>query len=592
MAEYSDGQTLNNNSAPYNSAENKGKARDILARQSELEHERSFIEPVWEQVSQFCDPDGAAINWSSRVGRYSYGGQATRADEQLRKVYDSTISSASDRLAAGLESLITPQSEMWHGLSTAAMNDEETQEEKEWGESLRDFLFNDIRYQAGSNFVPAIQGVYLNVVRYGPAYLYSEEGFAESLIRYASIPVNEAYIARNRWGEPDVFHRVYERTARQCAETFGYENLPQNIRAMVDDAAQCLTKITLIQCVEPRKERRNYNISGEHVYLDSPFATYHVIEGEQVVVRERSFHTFPVSCFNWRRMEGDTYGVSPCIKALTTVREINAVRRTGLRALQQATDPPTASGGKLDDVPVLNPGTNYPGMIDDNGRILIQPINTGQRPDYAFNYAGNRSEEIKDMLYVNLFQILVQNPQMTATEALIRQEEKGSLLGPAGSIIQRGFATNLDRELSLLEEKGLYWPDSRFLPPESLAGKAIRPTFTSPLDVLRKAAEAKDTISLVSTGLQMAQVDPSVMDNFDLDEALRVVKGASRAPMRVLRKPDEVMQIREGRKQAQQAQQGMAALQGMAKTMKDVVPAAVQAKDQGLLPSTPIAGNA
>jgi hypothetical protein len=301
MAEYSDGQTLNNNSAPYNSAENKGKARDILARQSELEHERSFIEPVWEQVSQFCDPDGAAINWSSRVGRYSYGGQATRADEQLRKVYDSTISSASDRLAAGLESLITPQSEMWHGLSTAAMNDEETEEEKEWGESLRDFLFNDIRYQAGSNFVPAIQSSIMNVVRYGPAYLYSEEGFA-GLIRYASIPVNEAYIARNRWGEPDVFHRVYERTARQCARRHSVMRTCRRNSRWRTIRRKCLTKVTLIQCVEPREERRMYNISGEHVYLDSPFATYHVIEGEQVVVGRRSFHTFPVSCFNWRRM--------------------------------------------------------------------------------------------------------------------------------------------------------------------------------------------------------------------------------------------------------------------------------------------------
>lgn len=575
-------------------SDGKQRARDILSRQSELEHVRSDYEYVWQQVAEFCDPDGAVINWSSRVGSAGSGNQASRAEDRSRRVYDSTIASAADRLSAGLESLITPQSEMWHGLSTAAMNDEETEEEKEWAESLRDFIFNDIRYQAASNFVPGIQSVYLNVVRYGPAYLYAEEGFGGVMTRYASVPVSEAYIARNRWGEPDIFHRVYEKTARECAQLFGYDRLPERIKMLVDDPGKCMEKVCLVQCVQPRDERKMYNLSGEWVYLDSPFVSYHVIEGEEAIVRERRFNTFPVSCFNWRRHEGDVYGVSPTIKALTTVREINAVRRTGLRALQQATDPPTASGGKLDDVPVLNPGQNYPGMIDDNGRLLIQAINTGQRPDYAFDYAGNRAEEIRDMLYVNLFQTLVQNPQMTATEALIRQEEKGALLGPAGSIIQRGFASNLDRELSILEAKGLYEADSRFLPPESLAGKSIRPTFTSPLDVLRKAAEARDTIQLVTfAGQYAAQAqDPTIMDNIDGDEVLKVVKGAGRAPQRVLRQTKEVEHIRSARAKAQEAQSGMAALSGMASTVKDIIPAAAQAKDAGMLSSLTPQGNA
>ncbi len=564
-------------------------ARDVLARQSEMETVRRDYEAVWQQVADFCDPDGSALNWSGSSHASSmatYGSQASRSDERMRMVYDNTIVMAVDRLSAGLESLITPQSEKWHGLSTARMNDEETAEEKEWAESLRDFIFNDIRYSAASNFVPAIQSCYLNIVRYGPAYLYSEEGFGDKFIRYASIPVNEAYIARNRWGEPDIYHRVYHRTARECGQLFGYDRLPEKIKALCNDTAKCMEKISIIQCVKPRNERRMYDRAGEKVYLESPFASYHVIEGEEVVVKESGFQTFPVACFNWRRHEGDVYGISPTIKALTTVREINAVRRTGLRSLQQMTDPPTASTGKLDDVPVLNPGQNYPGMMDENGQMLIQAINLNQKPELAFEYAKERAEDIKDMLYINLFQTLVQNPQMTATEALIRQEEKGALLGPAGSVIQRGFAANLDRELTMLEDKGLYDPDSRFLPPESLAGKQIRPTFTSPLDVFRRSAEAKDTIQLVGTALQMAQFDPSVMDNIDPDEAVKIVKGAGRAPQRLLRTDEEVMKIRQARAEAQKAQQGMAGLQQMAGIAADAVPAAAQAKElmQGMLP--------
>ncbi|MER8793961.1 portal protein [Mesorhizobium sp. M0984] len=558
------------------------RASDVLSRQSEMETERSHYESVWETVAEFCDPDAPNV-FKSRTSR-SIDSQPERSERRGSRVYANTINSAGNRLAAGLESLIIPQSEKWHGLSTAAMNDEETDEEKEWAESLRDFLFS-LRYSANSNFVPATQACLRNVVRYGPAYLYAEEGFGGTLIRYASIPVVEGFLSRNRWGQVDTFHRRYERTARQAAQILGYEKLPAKIKMLVDDPVKCETKISLIQCIKPRDERRMYNIGGTYDYLDTAFLSYHVIEEEAVIVKESGFRTFPVATFNWRRYEGDPYGISPTIEALTTVREENAVRRSGLRALQQVTDPATATKARLDYVPVLNPGENYPGLIADNGQPLIAPINTGQNPTFAFDYAATRADEIRDMMFVNLFQTLVQNPQMTATEALIRQEEKGALLGPSGSIIQAGFATNLDRELGILEDKGLYDQDSRFLPPQTLAGKAVRPTFTSPLDILRRSAEARDTIQVVTTAAQMAQFDPSVMDNIDGDEAIKVVQSAGRSPQRIFRRPEEVAGMRDARAKAQQAQAGAAAISAAGKVAKDAVPAAVQARDSGLLDS-------
>lgn len=560
----------------------RAQASDILNRQTEFETERSDYEAVWEQVAEFCDPDAPDQFRNRSSGPNS---QPERSERRSSRAYDNTINIAANRLSSGLESLIIPQSEKWHGLSTAAMNDEETDEEKEWAEGLRDFLFS-LRYSAASNFVPATQACLRNVVRYGPAYLYAEEGFGGTLIRYASIPIVEAYIGRNRWGIADTFHRKYERTARQCAQLFTYEKLPAKIRMLVDDSAKCEQKVSLIQCIKPRDERKMYNRGGAVEYLDAPFASYHVIEEEAEVVKESGFKTFPVADFSWRRYENDTYGTSPTIDVLTTVREINAVRRSGLRALQQITDPATASKARLDFVPVLNPGQNYEGLIDDRGQALIQPINTGQNPGPAFDYAGQRAEEIKSMMMVDLFQVLAQkDSQTTATEALIRAEEKGSLLGPSGSIIQAGFATNLDRELSILEEKGLYAEDSRFLPPESLAGKTVRPTFTGPLDILRKAAESRDADTVVMAAVQFAGAtqDPSVLDNIDGDEYIRIKKDASRAPQRLLRKADEVAGLRENRAKAQQAQQGIAAAATAAKVAKDGVPAAVQARDSGLM---------
>lgn len=556
-------------------------ARDILSRQSVMETVRADYEPVWEQVAEFCAPDAPTMNW--RGAKNDRSNQAERQDRRGSLVFDNTIASAEERLTAGLESLITPQSEKWHSISTAAMDDEETQEETEWAESLRDFVFS-VRYAAPSNFVPAIQAIYANVVRFGPAYLYAEEGFGGTLVRYASIPVNEAFIARNRWGEVDIFHRRYERTAREAAQILGYDNLPKVIQNLANDPINYLQKVSLLQAVEVRNERRTYDLAGERVYLDSPFISRHVVEEEEHVARELPFQSFPISCFNWRRYEGDVYGTSPMIRALTTVRELNAVRSSGLRALQQVTDPALASTNDLDYIPALNPGAHYSGLLDDQGRPQIAPISTGANPTFAFDYATQRAEDVKDMMFVNLFQTLVQNPQMTATEALIRQEEKGALLGPAGSVIQQGFSSNLDRELTILEAKGLYEQGSRFLPPDSLAGKDLRPVFTSPLDVLRRAAEARDTVNVIQAATGMAQFQPDIMDNIDGDVALEVIRSAGRSPQRIFKRREEVEALRKSRADAQQQQQGLAAMEQAARVAKDAVPAAAEAQAAGLIP--------
>jgi hypothetical protein len=564
------------------------RGADILARQSRLEEVRRHYEPVWRDVAEYCAPDAPEFLRTGLSGRPGSDNQAARADRRTRRVYDATVRQGQRRLAAGLESLITPQNEKWHGLTTAAMDDEETDEEKEWGEGVRDLLFS-IRYSPGSGYVPAMQGCYANIVRFGPAYLYAEDDPGGRYIRYRSLPVSEVWIARNKWGEVDTLHRKYKRTARQCYQMFG-ERCPEKVREMAKDIKKCDEQIELIHAIYPRNEydRKTYDLAGQRIFLDGPYQSVHVLldNGNGRVVKERDFQSFPVACFNWGRDDGDDYGTSPIIELLTEVREINVVRKGALRALQQVTDPPMALRANVDWLPPMDPGSRHPGLIDDQGRPLFAPLSTGIRPDYAFQYIERGQQTIQEGLYVNLFQTLVSKPSnQTATEALIRQEEKGALLGPAGSSIQGGLAMQVDRELSILEMKGLYEDGSRFVPPESLSGKPIRVSFTSPLDILRKSGEARAVLEILSGAASFAQIDPSVLDNLDVDEAFRVIHSAGRAPQNVLKQRKEVAEMRAQKAAAAQQQQGMAALAAASGVAKDAVPAMAQAVESGLMPS-------
>ena len=576
----------------------KAEAREIIEEQSELESRRAGLDEIWQTVAEYCAPDAPDFGRYTSV-RERKEAQAEREDRRQRKVYDTTIIGAVDRLCAGLESLITPQSEKWHGFGTSSLDDEETEEEKEWAESLRDFMFEIVRYQPSSNFEPSLQQVYKNIVRFGPAYLFPTEFPGRpGLIRYRSIPTAEGYIVRDDYGMPLRFHRCYRRTALQIARAHqqGYFKAPKKILDMADQAGKKHTEFTLIQAISPKPDGKRISLTGPdgRQFIDMPWQSVHVIEEEEEAIRESGFLSFPVATFSWEREEGDDYGTSPAIKALTTVREQNAVRKSGLRALQMNVDPVTLKHNDLDDIPTLNPGAHVPGAIADDGTPLLSAYNTGANPQFAYEYADKNALVIQAMMFTNLFQILVDDPQMTATQALLRNQEKGDLLGPVGSIVQSGFAQLTDRELAILEAQGLYAEGSRFLPPASLAGKEIKVNFTSPLDVLRRSAEASDTLEIVSVGMEWAKVAAAsgdtetaaaITDRIDLEESLKVVHSAKRSPQRILRRDDEVAERRAARAAAQKNQAGMAAMQGMAQVAKDAAPALATLNEQRLLPA-------
>jgi hypothetical protein len=147
------------------------RAHAILSRQAELETERSQHEAVWEAVSEICDPDAPDI-WGRQAGA------ASKAEPQERRSPVSTPT-PSTRPPTGWPRAGEPDHPAVGKMARAVDRRHERRGDrrgKEWAEALRDFLFA-LQYSANSNFVPATQACLRNVVRYGPAYLYVEEGF-------------------------------------------------------------------------------------------------------------------------------------------------------------------------------------------------------------------------------------------------------------------------------------------------------------------------------------------------------------------------------------------------------------------------------
>lgn len=84
---------------------------------------------------------------------------------------------------------------------------------------------------------------------------------------------------------------------------------------------------------------------------------------------------------------------------------------------------------------------NY-GTLDMNGNPLVKPYMTGARFDVSNDGIEQSRKMINDIFLVNLFQILIDSPEMTATEVLARQREKADLLSPIGVGLRMSSAAN------------------------------------------------------------------------------------------------------------------------------------------------------
>lgn len=535
-----------------------GIVDSITDRLSALAVARAPWVAAWQELADFTLPMAermpSAYGLGAAANRYDLLTQGPKATERAPKLFDSTSLWALDRLAAGMESLVTPQSEKWHGLGIEdAFHPDPSDEEGEWFERLRDYLFA-VRYDAKSGFAVAHQKAMRCVVSLGTAVLYVEEFFGrpganapELPVGYRYIPLSECHLACDAYGEVDTNIRRFTMTPRQQVQRFG-ERCSERVKAMAENPREADRPLEIIHAALPREEAGGLRNSNRN----SPFASFYVDSEHRHLIGESGFFEFPFIVYFWQQSDTAAYGESPAMLALADVKTLNAMAKTSLQAAAQQIKPPlaVASDGVMNR-PNLNAGAINPGALDDAGNLKIKPIVTVQAPTFAEAIMQQRREAIRESLYINLFQTLIQNPQMTATEAMIRANEKGELLGPAGAKIQHALARLVDRETGIVERKGAYMPDSPLAPPESLAGRGFGVKFTSPLDRLRRQQETIGVSRTLEAIAPLAAAEPSVLDNFDADETARLFADVNGAPRKVLRRREEVDALRKQRAEAQ-----------------------------------------
>jgi len=529
--------------------------RDIMREFNELQVWRHTTAGQWEEIAELILPN---FRNTFFYGNYNFPGQ-----KKTQRQIDANGQVALSRFAAICDSLLTPRNMFWHHLSTMDKTLARRRDVRLYFEAVTHTLFQ-YRYAALSNFASQNNAVFTSVGAFGTGGLYCEPLFApygQRGLRYCSIPLGELFIRVNYQNQVDGFIRWFRLTARQAAQKFGYDNLPEVLKSAIEKGSE--QPYNFLHRVVPRDDYDPQRLDHKGMFYTSQYVS---IEG-QTILREGGYHTLPIAVARYDQAPGEVYGRSPAMNVLPALKTLNAQKATFLKQGHRASDPVylVADDGLMSMD--MRPGAFNRGGVSPEGRLLVQMLPTG---NIQINEKMMEAEQklIGDAFLVTLFQILEETPQMTATEVIERVNEKGILLAPTVGRLQSEYLGPLiDRELDVLSQLKLLPPMPQIL---REAGAEYHVVYTSPLARAMRAQEAAGFMRTVESVKELVNItgDPSLLDPFNFDVAVPAIADIQAVPESWLATPQEIRAKRQARAKAQQQQAQIQSLPAQAAMLK------------------------
>lgn len=505
----------------------------ILRRYGQAKSRRANWESTWQEIADRVWPSMASFNTQRQDGA-----------KRTEFMFDSTASLALMKFSAALESFSFPKNAIWHGLTVDDAELKKSMPVKRYLEAVRDLLFS-VRYSPRANFQGQSNEVLTSYGCFGTGLIYVDDDVANRVIRYKSLPLAQTYILENDHGWVDTIFRCIPRTARQLVARF-VDKVPPAVRARLekDPDDPCYE---LIHYVGPRTDYE----PGKVGFPSMPWRSCYVLADPKTELEEGGYSSWPFGAGRYMTSSGEVYGRSPAWLALSNIKVLNEQKKTVLKAGHMNTNPPllVAEEGVLGAFS-MQPGFMNYGSLTSQGEPLVKPLITNARVDIGIDLMDKEREIIASGFLLDVFQVLVENPSMTATQALELMSERANIIAPLiGRLQGELLGAVIDREIQILA-------DADQLPemPEELieAQGEYRIEFTGPMNRAMRAGEGAAIVRTLEAAIPLAQIDPAALDAINVPESVAELADINGMPARLRRSEDEIKAMKQGR--AQQAE--------------------------------------
>lgn len=492
-------------------------------RYSDLAQYKQPYLRLYDEIAVMGDPRNAYFRTQNASGSLSH----------LVAKTDDTLQACLPVHCAVMNSLLTPAAYVWHQMRFADGDAQET-----YGDELsiqNDFIYKK-RYSAASNFVCAINTVYMNNALYGWYVLEVTKDVAKKQVCYRALPIKEFVIDQNERGFIDTFYRKVKFTYRQLRQRFP-DYVPKSAENMSNDQdpwAWLNKDVELLHVVEPSLTESN---KFDSVYID--LTEKAIIE--KTVEAHCKYIAGRAGTFS---NTNDPYGFSPVMSILPSTKNLNAVSFDIIKAVHHAQRFDLLAGEDI-----VNP-RNYPdvtsiiqGGIDSDGRPQVGVLNQRDMPTLDYIITDWR-KRIKDALFVDLFISLQDTQSRSATDAMLKANERANIIAPMGD--------RLARELlqPLIELELAYYNDMGVLPkfPEDAGGQEFHILLDNPMMRGQRLDSANAIANMTATMSTAMTLDTE----FNMDRTKQYLAESYNIPLTILNTDEEKAALVEQRqKQAE-----------------------------------------
>uniref|UniRef100_A0A6M3K5G6 Putative head tail connector protein n=1 Tax=viral metagenome TaxID=1070528 RepID=A0A6M3K5G6_9ZZZZ len=528
----------------------------ILTTVQELEKRHDFARSQYENwqsehkdICRFVAPT---------IGRWPDFGESEQdaGNKRHSKIIDGTAPKALKLLASGLQSGLTSPSRPWFRMTLLNEDLAKWKPVREWLDYGERILYS---IYSVSNFYSQAHRLYYEQAAVGTSAILADS-HPEEVVRYSTLTIGEYYLIANALAEIDTLFHTLWIPAINLIEMYGEDNegISDAVRNAKNNEPYKLFRV--IHAIMP-------NITADPLRLDNqnmPYASVRYLKeaNNNNALTVSGYMSKPFAAPRWFSVGSEIYGYGLGHDNLGDSKMLQSEQASKLKGLQKMIEPP------LVGPPGYNRKVSHlPGALniaDDSSASSLKPMYE-IKPAIAEMMAeiNDVRQQIRAGFFNDLFLMMLERPQMTATEVAQRHEEKLLALGP---VIENQMDEFLDpivtRTWEVANAAGMVPP-----PPQEIEGQAMKIEYISILAQLQKLV-GTNTINAFSQfvfGVAEAMVasgrPPDILDKFNSDEAADEYSIMTGVPPNMVNSAEEVAQIRAQRAQQQQAMMQAQAMQ-------------------------------
>ncbi|MFA5340794.1 MAG: portal protein [Clostridia bacterium] len=543
----------------------KEEINACVEKAESLQADRTEAESVWRQVRDYMLPN-----------RPSFTTDNEDTNAVMANIFDGTAIDAINVSKAGINGMLTNAALPWYSIE---MENQELNKDENIRQALQEVnSVMPVEFH-NSNFYTNIDVVYEEAIGYGQSCIFIIEG-KKTALNFHPVPLKNVFTEEDSDGNIDTVYRCFQYTKKQIVQKWGEDALSTQMRASKDDKK----KYRIIHAVYPRKDRE---VTSKGEFKDDKynkkFVSVYIEKEEKHIFDEGGYDEFPYAVPRLFLAE-DGYGRGMGCNALPDVKMLNSMEKTGLRAWQKAVDPPTQGPDEGTTLPIkTGPGGHtYNSNWDKPGSEIktLYPSGTFQNlPTFEQKCEAKRNQ-IREFFFYKQFRTQQEGQPRTAQEIIQIASENLKILGPLlNRFTEELLKPIISRSFSILLRAGRF-PKLAQLIAQGQIQTSFKIVYLSPIAKAQRLYEAQELQNALNLLIPAAQVDQTILDNFDGDKYFQKISGLYPVVTDIARSEDQKLGIRNARAEAQanaQAQaNAMATVEGL-KTASETEP------DTGLL---------